>query len=68
MFDCILFVVIIYQFSFAVQSQRNLILNCHPQHTGHIFSTSLSFPQGTRFADHYSILTLETIRFSQELL
>ena len=47
---------------------KKTILKRQPQHKGDIFSTSRSFPQGTRLTDDYSILALEAIGFSQELL
>ena len=68
MFDCILSVVIIYELPVAVQSQRNLILKLQPHHKEEMFSTSLSFPQDTRFTDGYCTLALEALRFSEELL
>ena len=68
MFDCILSAAITYEFRIVIHSQRNLILKCEPLHKVGIFSTSLSFPQGTRITDHYSVVALKTIGFSQELL
>ena len=65
MFNCILFVVIIYELPFVVQAQINLIVKRQPQHKGYMFSTSLSFPEGARFAGNCSILEMAAIGFSQ---
>ena len=54
MFNCILFIVIIYELSLAVQSQRNLIPKRQSQRIGDISSTSRNFSQSARFTDDYS--------------
>ena len=68
MFDCMLFAVTIKDLPLAFQSQRNLILKRLFQHNGDMFSISRRFPQSIRFTNDYSILALEAICFSQDLL
>ena len=68
LFDCILFIAIIYELPVGILSQKKLISKPQSQHQGDIFSKSQSFPQGTRLTDDFSILVLEPIAFFQELL
>ena len=68
MFGCILFVFIIPNLPFVVQSQRHLSLRRQTQHKQGMFPTALGFPKGIRVTDHESVLATEAIHFSQELL
>ena len=43
-------------------------LKCHPKNKETVLPTALGFPIGKRVTDHCSILVLETVGFSKELL
>ena len=45
-----------------------LLSNYHPQNKEVMLSTALRFPIGKRVTEHCSILVLEAVVFSQELL